>query len=679
MSVLTVSNLSKSYDPVDIFAGVTFSLPQQGRYAIVGPNGVGKTTLLRVISGEEAPSSGAVQIARGTSMGFLRQESVINPHSGKGSKVTLWEACLVTMKDVRLLEKEIHALGEQMGAPDLPADQVAELMENYGKLQMRFEMMGGYDYETRIRQVLTGLGFEEKDYDYPLEHLSGGQRTRSLLARLLLAGHDMLLLDEPTNHLDIHAVEWLEGFLRDWPGTALIVSHDRYFIDRVATHILEMDRGVMEMYRGNYTTYLEQRDVRWDDRMKHYLAEKARLENELDYIKRNMAGQNVAQAKGKLRRLSRYLLAVEQLGLTGVKGKKWSEIASQTLIGNTMSPAEAHDRIKAIPAPTNRHQKLNLQLTPKRRSGRIILRTKSLTVGFPGNELFSSDDLELERLSCVAIVGPNGSGKTTFLRTILKQQPPLKGEVTLGASLDLAYFSQAHESLHPNLSVMEEIAQDAPHMLPGEIRGYLARFLFSGEDVFKPVSVLSGGERGRLSLAKLALTDANLLLLDEPTNHLDIPAQEILQEVVTNFQGTTILVTHDRYLIDALASQVWVIDTEDKHLHVYDMSWQDYRDGVKIAQEAEERVSVTGRDKHAASKREANRKQAEERRTQERLAEIETFIHIQEEQLAALARKLENPPSDSGQVQKLGAEYVKIENSLNEMMAEWEKLLQKNE
>ena len=666
MSLLTVSNLAKSFGPVDIFAGVTFSLPHRARFAIVGPNGVGKTTLLRVLAGEDSISAGNIHLARGTSLGYLPQEAGLN------ATHTLWEECLTAFREVRRQEIELKRLEAVMSDPD----QVEAVLERYGTLQAEFERQGGYDYESRIRRVLTGLGFEPNDYSSPLNQLSGGQRTRALLARLLLSIHDLLLLDEPSNHLDIAAIEWLEGFLKDWDGAALFVSHDRYFTDKVATNILEMFRGSMETYRGNYTAYLAQREARWVQRQEYFESEKSRLEKELDYIKRNIAGQRTQQAKGKLRRLSRYLEVVEQLGFEGVRGRKWGKIAEEVDYGKPMGIAEAESRIKALHPPASNHHKLNLRLQPKQRSGKIILRTQDLQIGYPGNVLFTTTNIELHRLKCAAIIGPNGAGKSTFLKTILGQLLPLVGEITLGASLDIAYFAQAHEDLNPNHTLIEEIDTVAPRMLPAETRNYLARFSFIGEDVFKPISVLSGGERGRLALAKLALTDANLLLLDEPTNHLDIPAQEILQEALSNFEGTIILVSHDRYLIDALATQIWEIHPARGPLGVFKGTYTEYKDHREVAEDTNAQ-SVKTRSRKGSRMPDArakNRALAAERRRKQRLKEAETLITILEEQLSALSQQLENPPADPAKVQKLGEEYVRVHARLEGLVREWEGL-----
>ena len=663
MSILTASNLAKSFGPDDIFSGVSLSIPRGARIAIVGPNGIGKTTLLRILVGLDEPSEGNVFRVRGLSIGYLPQEAVLTAgHS-------LWDECLTAFKDLRLQEAELVQLEAAMGDPD----RSQEALTRYGALQETFEFHGGYTYETRIRQVLSGLGFDAQDLRRPLNQLSGGQRTRALLARLLLSKPDLLVLDEPTNHLDIVAVEWLEGYLLTWEGAAILVSHDRYFLDKVAQHIWEMDFGGWETYRGNYSAYLHQRQERWQLRQQLYAAEKERLEKELDYIKRHIAGQRTSQAKGKLRRLSRLVQAIESLGVEAMQGKQWLEIASQADIStNIMNLAEVERRIHALKSPLKKPPDLNINLKAGHRSGNIILSTREVTIGYPGNPLLSSSDLELHRLECAAVIGPNGAGKTTLLKTILGLQPPLSGEVILGASLSIGYFAQAHEDLDPERTLVEEIEMVAPGMLLADIRHYLARFLFTGEDVFRQVSTLSGGERGRLALAKLSLTDANLLLLDEPTNHLDIPSQEVLQEVLAEFQGTILLVSHDRYLIDALGTQIWDIIPERKTMRVFKGTYSEYHARLE-AELVEAESQLPNKTETRISSGNNRRKKGESRRKY-RLHEIETRIAELEDQLVSLTRQLEDPPANSQLVEELGEDYVQVQNEINALLAEWEQL-----
>jgi ATP-binding cassette subfamily F protein 3 len=666
MAILTGTDLSKSFGAVDLFSSVSLSIPHGARIAIVGPNGSGKTTLLRILIGLEEPSAGQVHRARGLSIGYLPQEAGLNGDH------TLWEECLKAVDDLRALENELAALEQAMSDPQ----QADEALRRYGPLQEEFERRGGYTYEARIRQTLTGLGFDPDDFHRPIPQLSGGQRTRALLARLLLSAPDLLVLDEPTNHLDIQAVEWLEGYLSQWPGAVLIVSHDRYFLDKVASHIWELSHGRLEAYRGNYSAYLQQRRQRWENRQQLFEAGMERFEKELDYIKRNIAGQRSQQAKGRLRRLSREVEAVESLGFEALQQKNWAAISGEADISeHMMSVDEVERRIRGLRPPAGRPPVLHLHLKPVERSGDLVLRTQNLAVGYAdeGRPLFTAPDLLLKRGECAAVIGPNGAGKTTFLKTLLGQMPPLSGEVIFGASLKTGYFAQAHEDLNPEKTLVQEIESVAPQMLAGEIRDYLARFLFIGEDVYKKVAVLSGGERGRLALAKLALSNANLLLLDEPSNHLDIPAQETLQEVLANYPGTILLVSHDRYLIDALATQIWEIQPDQSELVVFQGTYSEYRADQEARRSAalEERAR---QEESRAQRRSNGRSSQDERRRKARLQELEQQIAKLESQLSDLASQLENPPADPAVVQKMGEDYVRLQGEINKLMEEWASL-----
>ena len=663
MSLITAVNLAKSFGANDIFSGISLNIPHRARIAIIGPNGIGKTTLLRILSKEEEPSAGEVNQARNLSIGHLTQEA------GLDSPHTLWEECLMPFEQLREQEAELQRLEHAMAVPD----QVDQVLEKYGRLQAEFDHRGGYTYIHRIQQVLSGLGFTADEYQAPLARLSGGERTRALLARLLLSEPDLLILDEPTNHLDIAAVEWLEGYLSQWDGATLIVSHDRYFLDQVVDTIWEMTRSGFEVYRGNYSAYVKQRSERWERRREVFEAEKEKLEKDLDYIKKNISGQNVSQARGRLRRLSRHLQAIEQVGLEAAVGKKWGELSmSVDTTTSMLSPEEAQHRLNALREPSNKPPQLHMHLHTDQRSGEIVLRTHDLQIGYPGKVLFSAGEIELRRLQCTALIGPNGAGKTTFLKTILEKISPLAGEVELGASLKVGYFAQAHEDLHQERTLMQEIDAVAPEMLVADIRNYLARFLFSGEDVYKRVEVLSGGERGRLALAKLALTGANLLLLDEPTNHLDIPSQEILQEVLDEFQGTILLVSHDRYLIDALATQIWEIDEAKGILRTFKGSYSQYHLQREAEQAAEKEAS--GSNLGVAEPIRKPQVSAEDKRKRVRLKQVETLIDQLEADLAMLGHRLESPPKDTAKVKKLGIEYVRVQKELETLMEEWGEL-----
>jgi len=664
MSLITVSNLSKSFGPVDLFSGISFAIPKGARLALVGPNGCGKTTLLRILIGLDEPSGGTIGRAKGIRIGYLPQEAEFEMDG------TLWEACIEVFTDLIARQEELEKLEAEMSAPEKREQALAR----YGPLQREFERRGGYSYPTRIQQVLTGLGFSMNDQHLPLAHLSGGQRTRAFLARLLLSEPDLLLLDEPTNHLDIAAEEWLEGYLSQWEGAAVIVSHDRYFLDRVATAILEMVFGATEHYPGNYSAYLQTRELRWEHRREVFEAEKEKLLKDVEYIKKNISGQNVSQAKGKLRRLSRIVQAIEQIGMEAVVNQKWAETAGTVTIATSpFGSEEAERRVRALRPPRRNLPRLHLNLRPAMRSGELVLRTSTLCVGYPGKVLFSAPDILLRRGDCAALIGPNGAGKTTFLKTILGDLEPLAGEVTLGASLKIGYFAQAHEGLNPENTLLQEIDTLMPNWLPGQIRDYLGKYLFSGEDVFKKVSVLSGGERGRLALAKLALQDTNLLLLDEPTNHLDIPSQEVLEAVLDDYAGTILLVTHDRYLIDALGTQIWEVEPDESTLTTFEGTYSQRR------QERERLAALQASETAKAAPKKAIRRKVdpaakEARRRLARMQELENKIAALEAELGQIGFRLEHPPADPAKVAQMGKEYQSVQREMDGWLKEWEEL-----
>jgi ATP-binding cassette, subfamily F, member 3 len=670
MSLVTVSSLSKSFGAEDLFRDVSFSVAKGARLAIVGPNGIGKTTLLRILLGEEEASSGSVTRAKNLRMGYLSQEADFELQG------VLWDVCLEPFSDLIRLQREVERLEAEMSDPDRREAAMAQ----YGTSQHEFERRGGYVYQVRIEQVLTGLGFDRPDFQMSLDHLSGGQRTRAHLARLLLSNPDLLLLDEPTNHLDIKAVEWLESYLTQWEGAAIIVSHDRYFLDHACNALLEMAASGAEYYRGNYSTYLQEREVRWNHRFEIFEGEREKLLKEVEYIKKNIAGQNTLQAKGKLKRLSRLVQAVEQVGMEAALNTNWSRLDVETTT-SSFSVEEAEKRVRALRPPVRVTPDLHLHLHSTGRSGDLVIRSRNLQVGYPGKLLFRAPDIELRRTDCAALIGPNGAGKSTFLKTILGQIEPVGGQVILGASLHIGYFAQAHEGLDPEKTLVEEIESIMPQWLPGQVRDYLGKYLFSGDDAFKRVSMLSGGERGRLALAKLALQDTNLLLLDEPTNHLDIPSQEVLQAVLDNYQGTILLVTHDRYLVDALATQIWEIDPDGSQMTAFKGTYSQLRAErekatLRAAPASDSKIPLAEKRKSqgtaAPEKTSGKVDKKEERRKVAQLQELENSIAQLEAQLANLSGQLESPFVNANEVAKIGREYERLQKEMDAKLAEWE-------
>jgi ATP-binding cassette, subfamily F, member 3 len=631
MAVLNASNIAKSFGANDIFQGITVEIPRGAKIALVGSNGIGKTTLLEVLIKKEEASAGVVSHMKGLTIGYLPQRPQLVADR------SLWNEMMTAFVDLRRREAKLAALTEQMSAAS--GDELDDLMARYGQEEHQFELDGGYTYETRARQVLQGLSFSADEYQMPLKHLSGGQQTRALLARLLLESPDLLVLDEPTNHLDINAIEWLESFLKTWNGALLVVSHDRYFMDSVITTIWDMAWRRIEVYRGNYSHYMQQREHHYARLQKEYEAQQEFIAKEEEYIRRNMAGQNTSQAKGRLRRLERL------------------------------------KRDNLIDRPRTEHN-IHLNLKTDLRSGDKVLMTYKLVAGYdPEKPLVSAPDITLYRGEIAAVIGPNGAGKTTLLKTLLEELPPLSGSSRLGAAVQPGYFAQAHEGLTLSNSVIDELLT-VRHLQQSEARSYLAQFLFTGDDVFRPVATLSGGERGRLALAKLALDGANFLLLDEPTNHLDIPSQEILQDVLDAFNGTILLVSHDRYLIDALATQIW--DIQPGKMTVFEGTYQEYVQAREAARQAEREAQTPLRVEAQPRKPDNGKPTLSPFQRQRKLAEIEQKIHELEIRLVELSGEL-GDASTAGAVDRvrdLGEAYTAAEGQLDRALQEWEALLE---
>jgi ATP-binding cassette, subfamily F, member 3 len=665
MSILTAENLGLSFGAFDLFKGISATVANDSKIGLIGINGIGKTSLLLILAGINQPTSGKVHIARGRRLGYLRQEAV-DAFADRDN--TVYAEMLTVFSD--LIDTQTH-LNEIEAR--LSSDQFTdELLEQYGELQREFEHSGGYEFEIRIQQTLEGLGLGKKHWHMPLNQLSGGQKTRALLARLLMEKPDLLMLDEPTNHLDIEAVEWLEHTLREWNGAVLIVSHDRYFLDNTVNTIWEMTRSGIETYSGNYTSFLMQRQERWEYYQRVFEEEKTRLTNEADFIQRNWVRASThARALGLLRRLTRDLAIVEHYGIMALRsGKKWIEYDSDTQRG-TERPLDVIDAIRkvnAIKMTSSRPPGIRPRFSAEHVSGNIILQANDVTIGYPNHPLFTTREVELRRGESTVLIGPNGSGKTTFLKVLLGKLEPLKGSVRMGSSLKIGYFAQAHDALNPESTVMDELMNHKA-MDADQARNYLAQYLFQAEDVFKPISALSGGERARLVLATLALDGANFLMLDEPTNHLDIPAREALQEVLENFTGTILLVSHDRYLIDRLATQIW--DLRDGKLNVFKGSYREYTlRGMAASSTAQPRqVLMPVRPLMRGDSKE-NRRKIEE------LGTIEGRIQEQELAIQRLSSEMQKTTKNQAyeRMRQLSNQMAQAQAALDSLMAEWEKL-----
>jgi ATP-binding cassette subfamily F protein 3 len=619
MSLLVASDLTKSYGGQDVLRGVSASLAHQSRTALVGVNGVGKSTLMAILGGVERRDGGRIQRARGLRVGYLPQD---DGAAADQADLTAWQYGLAAFAELQRQEGNLARLEAAMADPH----RTEEALAAYGPLQEAFERGGGYTYIGRTRQVLRGVGLDPGLWDRPVSDLSGGERSRVQLARLLLEDPGLLLLDEPTNHLDLEAVEWLEAWLREWPGAALVVSHDRYFLDRVARTVWELTSDGLSIYPGNYSAYLRQRAERRLTVARRYRSQQEHLAREQDYIRRNIAGQNTRQAQGRRKRLERWL---EQ---------------------------EALDRPVEAAAPS-------VRLAQGRRAGDKILETRGLVVARPTGTapLFSVPDLSLMRGERVAVLGPNGAGKTSLLRTLLGEATPFAGEVVVGAGVRPGYLSQSESELRPTDLVLDSLRQLSPEMKEAAARSWLAR-LGLADDAEKVVDQLSGGERRRLALARLGLAGSNLLLLDEPTNNLDLPAQEALQESLIAFPETILLATHDRYLARALATQVWVISPNEAALEVFPGPLDAY------LAEREGRRTAAATSTKVVGKRTPARDGA--RPSAARLA-LEAEIDDLEGKLKSLAEAIDLARGDAPRVMSLGIEYAQAEADLERKLEAW--------
>jgi ATP-binding cassette, subfamily F, member 3 len=639
MPIVSVIQVGKSFGAERIFAGVSFQINENDRIGLVGPNGAGKSTLLNILAGREEPDEGNIAIARNTRIGYLAQVTDFQPEN------TLREEMLTVFTAIRAWEQELNELAHQLAIPVVQNELTRheQLLQRYADLQLRFEHAGGYTYENRVDQVLDGLGFTREQQASPVMHLSGGQQTRAALGKLLLQEPDLLLLDEPTNHLDLAALEWLETYLTGWKGALVVVAHDRYFLDKIVSRTIEMAFGRIEEYPGNYTTYLHLREERMERRMREYTAQQAQIAHTEEFIRRYKAGQRSREARGRQKLL---------------------------------------DRLDRVERPQD-FPEMHFEFSPIVDSGLVVISTQKLVAGYISaakerTELVRVADLELLRGDRVGLLGPNGSGKTTLLRTIIGELPPVVGQVHPGHNVRIGYYSQSHAGLNAERSILEEIRQVSTLSEEGA-RTFLGRFLFSGDDVFKPIGALSGGERSRIALAKLTLQGSNLLILDEPTNHLDLQSRQFLEEVLGEFEGTLLFVSHDRYFIDSLATKVWVI--EDGVLIPYMGNYTEYRTRkqpivldipVRTKNEPPPASSVT---KPTASPAKAGGRKAGKVKVRA-LEDVERDIEKAEAQVkdieVALAEAALN--ADAALLTQLNAEYEQEKAHVDELLVEWERL-----
>ena len=629
--VLACNNISKSFGIDEIIKNASFNIEEREKAAIVGINGAGKTTLLRIIMGEYQADSGEVIIAKDRTIGYLAQ------HQKLSGDNTIYDELLSVKRDIIELEQKIRRLELEMHSKE--GVELETVMEAYSKSTHQFELQNGYAYKSEVVGVLKGLGFDESDFEKKMNTLSGGQKTRVALGRLLLSKPDIIMLDEPTNHLDMNSIAWLENYLVNYDGSVIIVAHDRYFLDKVVTKVIEVERGIVSVFSGNYSDYAAKKKQLMDAKLKEYYNQQRDIKHQEEVI-------------AKLKSFNRE------------KSIKRAESREKLL-----------DKIEVIDKPITEQETMHFKLEPAKESGNDVLSVEGLSKAFGGNRLFDNVSFEIKKGEKVALIGNNGTGKTTILKIINHIIDADAGKVKLGANVEIGYYDQEHNVLHMEKTAFDEIGDSYPDMTNTQIRNMLACFLFTGDDVFKKISDLSGGERGRVSLAKLMLSNANFLILDEPTNHLDIMSKEILESALNRYTGTVLYVSHDRYFINKTAGRIIELsaNTVTNYIGNYDY-YLEKRDilAPKEIKAAKEEKSTAVKDDWKAQKEE----QARIRKRQSDIAKIEKSIEKLEAENAGIDEQLALPEvyTDVPKLMKLNERKQQIDAELTKLYEEWETL-----
>ena len=635
--ILSCNNISKSFGTDVIIKSCSFNIEDHEKAAIVGINGAGKSTLLKIITGIEPADTGLVTLAKDKTLGYLAQQQNL------GSDNTIYDELLSVKQYILDMEKELRSIEKRMNTAD--GDELENLMKKYSDLNHRFEMENGYAYKSEITGVLKGLGFSEEDFTLNVNTLSGGQKTRVALGRLLLAKPDIILLDEPTNHLDMESIRWLENYLLNYNGAVLIVAHDRYFLDKIVSKIIELDNGVATVFSGNYTDYAAKKASLRNMKLKEYLNQQREIKHQEDVIT-------------KLKQFNRE------------KSIKRAESREKML-----------DKIEIVDKPQELNDKMNIKLEPNVVSGNDVLTISGLSKSFDDITLFDNIDIEIKRGERVALIGNNGTGKTTILKLINGIIEPDSGSIYLGAKVNIGYYDQEHHVLDPDKTIFDEIRDAYPDLNNTQIRNTLAAFLFTNEDVFKYIRDLSGGEKGRVSLAKLMLSNANFLILDEPTNHLDIVSKEILENALNNYTGTVLFVSHDRYFINAAATRI--IELSNKTVVNYIGNYDYYLEKRDILS-AKPINTVSSADiEHAKKAADSKASWQEEKVKQAQLKKIKNELKRTEERIANIEEridKLDNMyadpaiSSDTAKLMEIHTEKEELSKELDKLYDRWGEL-----
>ncbi|MCC5896124.1 MAG: ABC-F family ATP-binding cassette domain-containing protein [Alkalibacterium sp.] len=644
MILLQTQKIARHFGADILFENVSIEIKDKARVGLVGRNGAGKTTLLNILSGREEPDAGTIHKKKDCTIGYLDQ------HTGLESSLTIWEEMDKLTEPVKVIERDMHTIEQQLSdsSLDKQSDYYTDLLTRYDYLQQAFKDNNGYGIESEIRSVLHGFRFYEEDYATPISNLSGGQKTRLALAKLLLEKKDLLILDEPTNHLDIETLAWLENYLQNYSKSLLIVSHDRYFLDKVVQDIYEVSRGSVDYYPGNYSNYLKQKAERITREWKVFEKQQKKIDKLEDFVNRNLVrASTTKRAQSRRKQL---------------------------------------EKMDTLDKPQGDEKSAHFQFAVDRESGQLVIQTKELAIGYDGVPLSQNIELDIRKEDSIAVVGPNGVGKTTLLKTINTFLEPVHGEVKYGTKVDLGYYDQEQRTLNDKKSVLNEVWDDHPLLPEQAIRTLLGSFLFSGDDVEKAISSLSGGEKARVALAKLALEKNNMLLLDEPTNHLDIDSKEVLENALIDFSGTLLFVSHDRYFINRLATKVVELSEDGATMYLGDY---DYYLQKKAELEALDTLdqktaagdpSVPTENSSASDTKKAFEAQKERQKKERKLVrEIETIekeLEKIEEDLLAIQHELSQPEtfSDSEKTESLSNQNQTLSAKQEKLMEEWELL-----